>query len=52
MCSLSKNELDAEAAKYLSEGLKSNDSLTSLRYAALHPAKLCYHQRVLAFYCQ
>ena len=32
--SLGLNKLDAEAAKYLSEGLKENKALTSLEYAA------------------
>ena len=32
--SLQRNQLDAEAAKYLSEGLKENEALTSLEYAA------------------
>ena len=34
--SLRSNNLDAEAAKHLSEGLKENKALTSLEYAASH----------------
>ena len=34
LCSLTGNFLDDEAAKHLSEGLKANETLTQLRYAA------------------
>ena len=34
------NELKAEGAKHLSEGLKANKALISLEYAALHPKSL------------
>ena len=33
-CSLRNNLLNAEAAKFLSEGLKKNTGLTTLEYAA------------------
>ena len=33
VCSLSFNNLDAEAAKHLSEGLQANKGLTLLKYA-------------------
>ena len=33
-CSLRQNLLDAEAAKFLAEGLKANTGLTALEYAA------------------
>ena len=32
--SLQQNQLDAEAAKHLSEGLKLNSTLQALKYAA------------------
>ena len=35
--SLVDNKLDAEAAKYISEGLAKNKALTSLKYAAPPP---------------
>ena len=41
VCSLYYNNLDAEAAKYLSQGLAKNETLTSLKYAATHPFPCC-----------
>ena len=34
---MSECDIDAEAAKYLSEGLAKNEGLTSLKCAASHP---------------
>ena len=39
--SLRNNQLDAEAAKYLSEGLKENTALKELKYAATHLDPYC-----------
>jgi len=39
--SLRNNRLDAEAAKYLSEGLKENTALKELKYVASHPNSYC-----------
>ena len=36
VCSLSYNNLGADGAKHLSEGLAKNETLTALTYAAAH----------------
>ena len=46
VCSLRDNYLEAEAAKYLGEGLRENKGLTALEYAA------CHHQPSLFGKCQ
>ena len=40
VCSLRGNDLNAEAAKYLGEGLRENKGLTALEYAACHQPSL------------
>ena len=36
------NRLDAEAAKHLAEGLKTNSTLQTLKYAAARPKSYCH----------
>ena len=40
-CSLRENKLGAEGAKYISEGLTINETLTSLEYATSHCSLRC-----------
>ena len=40
VCSLRNNLLNAEAAKYLGEGLRENKGLTALEYATCHQPSL------------
>ena len=49
VCSLRDDDLDAQAAMYLSEALAKNETLQALEYAAARSVSYCQHPLTIVF---